>query len=346
MNAFQSLFSELPSISIEYARTLYGQAESGGIDGAAILSSGGIASQNLEQPDKRISVNQLLDMIHAMDLAGAPPNWALDYGRALGLPEHSLVAMPLICPDDPLALARNGLTMISLRLPLFRLRANPIQQDLRVVMEPLWSHHDGMTRALDIIIGTLDRFISQLSKDYTVSLGAHQKDDALRLSRALGQQVRSDERELALQIHGFADGNFLPGQLRSSDSHPVPSANIQQTLLLIRRYIMCDPGRGCTPERVAERIGTTTRTLNRYLSSAGQSFSKLRNEVRAARGKHFLRHSGMPIVDIADRLGYSDQASFSKAFRNWTGQTPGEYRRTSRTAAANAASGDAGTTAQ
>ncbi|WP_156493816.1 AraC family transcriptional regulator, partial [Alcanivorax sp. HI0007] len=38
----------------------------------------------------------------------------------------------------------------------------------------------------------------------------------------------------------------------------------------------------------------------------------------------------MPLEKIADQLGYSDQASFSKAYRSWTGRTPGEVRRTSR----------------
>ena len=330
MNAFQSLFSELPSISMEYVRTLLDQAEARNLDSAAILSAGAVAPQKLGHPHNRVSINQFLDMLHATDMASADENWALECGRALGLSEHSLVAMPLICGDDAMTLADNGLSMISLRLPLFRLKASKLDADLRVVLEPLWDHHDGMVRALDIIIGTLDRFISQLSKDYTISLGPHQARDAGRLANALHQQVRCDEKELALQIHGFADGNFLPGPLRDPGNRAALSANVQQTLLLIRRYIMCDPGRACTPERVAERIGTTTRTLNRYLSSAGQSFSKLRNEVRTARGKHFLRHSSMPIIEIADRLGYSDQASFSKAFRNWTGQTPGDYRRTSR----------------
>ena len=38
----------------------------------------------------------------------------------------------------------------------------------------------------------------------------------------------------------------------------------------------------------------------------------------------------MPLEKIADQLGYSDQASFSKAYRSWTGRTPGEVRRASR----------------
>ena len=38
----------------------------------------------------------------------------------------------------------------------------------------------------------------------------------------------------------------------------------------------------------------------------------------------------MPLDKIAEHIGYSDQASFSKAYRSWTGKTPGEVRRGQR----------------
>ena len=139
-------------------------------------------------------------------------------------------------------------------------------------------------------------------------------------------------------IHDFADGNFLPPGLRADDTSNSLNTQQQQTLLMIRRHIMCDPGRDCTPERVAERLGTTTRTLNRYLSSAGLSFSGLRADVRSAQAQHFLAQGRLSISDIADRLGYSDQASFSKAFRGWTGVTPGDFRRRPSTGPENLAS--------
>ena len=52
-------------------------------------------------------------------------------------------------------------------------------------------------------------------------------------------------------------------------------------------------------------------------------------KVRMERAKELLSASGLKIQDIAFRTGYSDTNYFSKAFRNYTGLTPREYRKNS-----------------
>ena len=42
--------------------------------------------------------------------------------------------------------------------------------------------------------------------------------------------------------------------------------------------------------------------------------------------EHYLRHSELPIQDIACYLGFGEPRSFHRSFKQWTGQTPGEYR--------------------
>ncbi len=52
-------------------------------------------------------------------------------------------------------------------------------------------------------------------------------------------------------------------------------------------------------------------------------------QVRINRARQFLRH-GIPIIDVAFRTGFADQAHFSRHFKRMTGVTPGQYRQTAR----------------
>ncbi len=68
------------------------------------------------------------------------------------------------------------------------------------------------------------------------------------------------------------------------------------------------------------------RTLARKLEDAGTHFAELQREVRRARAEKLLENRSLRLGDIADRLGFSDQAAFSRAFRQWTGETPSAWR--------------------
>jgi len=80
-------------------------------------------------------------------------------------------------------------------------------------------------------------------------------------------------------------------------------------------------------EEVARRLHVSTRTLKRRLADQGVSFTGLRDEVRRQRALLLLENRGLGLEDVAGRLGYSDVANFSRAFRRWTGQTPAAFRR-------------------
>jgi AraC-like DNA-binding protein len=78
---------------------------------------------------------------------------------------------------------------------------------------------------------------------------------------------------------------------------------------------------------VASSIGLSPRTLQRLLGRQGLSFSMLVDDVRLATARHLLDETECRLSEIALRLGYSDAAHFTRAFRRWTGVTPSEHRR-------------------
>jgi AraC-like DNA-binding protein len=87
-------------------------------------------------------------------------------------------------------------------------------------------------------------------------------------------------------------------------------------------------GKGVFPslEKVAAALAVSPRTLKRQLASEGGSFSGLIEKERHERAIILLGMPGLSLKDVADRLGYSNIANFSRAFLRWSGMTPGEHQ--------------------
>lgn len=74
---------------------------------------------------------------------------------------------------------------------------------------------------------------------------------------------------------------------------------------------------------VARALGMSARTLQRRLSQQGQTLRQIVDAIRRERACEVLLATGT-IAQTARRLGYSEPSAFHRAFKRWTGQTPGD----------------------
>lgn len=81
-----------------------------------------------------------------------------------------------------------------------------------------------------------------------------------------------------------------------------------------------------TAELVADRLHVSTRTLHRQLHEEGVSFLQIKSEVRCDRAINMLTHTTLSVARIAEAVGFGNEKSFLRAFKQWTGRTPGSYR--------------------
>ncbi|KPC51964.1 AraC family transcriptional regulator [Amantichitinum ursilacus] len=77
---------------------------------------------------------------------------------------------------------------------------------------------------------------------------------------------------------------------------------------------------------VAAELYMSERTLRRRLDEKGVKFQHLLDQVLRDKAVEYLSGSSLPVAEIAERLGYSETASFRHAFRRWTGRCPSDYR--------------------
>lgn len=81
----------------------------------------------------------------------------------------------------------------------------------------------------------------------------------------------------------------------------------------------------CTLEDVADKLHMSPRTLQRQLAQEEKSFSSVIDELRQHKATLMLKKRELSLESIAEKLGYTDTANFTRAFKRWTGMTPRKF---------------------
>ena len=91
---------------------------------------------------------------------------------------------------------------------------------------------------------------------------------------------------------------------------------------------LSDPGLSLA--RTARRLGTSDRSLQRYLAAQKQSFSELCDQARRELSDSLLATTDLPLYEIASRLGFSSTSAYTRTARRWYGVPPTEVRKRDR----------------
>jgi AraC-like DNA-binding protein len=71
----------------------------------------------------------------------------------------------------------------------------------------------------------------------------------------------------------------------------------------------------------------SVRSLQRKLKEVGTTFRTLLDAVRKDLASTYVHDPDIELAEVASLLGFSDQSTFSRAFRRWTGHSPSEVRK-------------------
>jgi AraC-like DNA-binding protein len=80
-------------------------------------------------------------------------------------------------------------------------------------------------------------------------------------------------------------------------------------------------------EDIARRLGLSVRSLHRRLAEEGLNFQSLTETTRRELAEGLLGDERYSLAEIAFLTGFSEQSSFSRAFKRWAGNTPATFRR-------------------
>ncbi len=77
---------------------------------------------------------------------------------------------------------------------------------------------------------------------------------------------------------------------------------------------------------VASRLYLSPQTLRRRLATEGKSYQTVKDNLRRDAAIHLLLRPELTLEDVAQQVGFSETSTFHRAFKKWTGVTPGLYR--------------------
>ncbi|PWJ20328.1 AraC family transcriptional regulator [Jannaschia seohaensis] len=80
---------------------------------------------------------------------------------------------------------------------------------------------------------------------------------------------------------------------------------------------------------IARDMGMSERTLYRRLADEGLTFRDVLTEAQSALAQDLLRDRKNSIAEIAFLTGFSEQSTFSRAFKRWVGEAPAQFRQRS-----------------
>jgi len=328
---------EVPIISARYARRFVNFMESKGVRRQAILQDTLITQEQLNHPDACLSMRQVMVLLGKAEWLMGDERAPFQFGQQLDLPAHGLLGFAVLGQENPRRLIGMIVQYLRVGLPLMDMELSSTGSTFRIRLVDTWGLGDLRSCLTKIYMGSILRISTQVCShfsihfDFPTQLGVRHWN---QLADDCDFQFSAPYSEITMPLSGSpirSDDAGLEFLLARSRLPSKPTAGQQhETVMQVREMIMSQPGRPCTTDNIARRLDISPRSLRQHLAAAGTSFRQLRDEIREHFATLYLTDTSVPLESIADKLGFSDQASFTRAYRSWTGTTPGDVRRQRR----------------
>ncbi len=325
---------EIPIIPSRYARCLARFLATRGIGQSALLEGTGVDARHLNHPDHQLAMTQALSLFNRARIMLDDELAPFQLGQSLDPVDHGLAGVFALHRHDPERLMGMIIEYLRIRLPLVDMTFCHESGQLTLRFMDKWDLEHLRPFIFKVYAGCIHRLTADICKNMSLYF-----DFGTRLSSSIwASRIKnasvffgSSRSQVFMTLPDKSvtgrDGGIPPCLTEACIQERMNCDHTHSLASMVRRIINDDVGRNCTPERVAEQLGMSPRTLRHHLRLSGATFHEIRNEIRQAHATRYLTGTRLPMKRIAKKLGYSDQASLAKAYRLWTGKTPSAVRR-------------------
>ncbi len=309
-----------------------------GLNADEVLFQAGIDPGIVDQPDRRVGADGLARVIQRLTLE------LQDEAMALAdkvLPRGSFYLVGKLAVQEPnlaraLSTAGHFMTMID---GAYRLEIDADEREACLKIHLMAPEKDPSHLLAEILLMAYHRFSSWLIAEsitlnevafnypppiqvgeYSYLFPAAHRFNAPYLGftfprRFLDCEPRRQRAALKRYIQGCPREFFFRPRTDFS-----LSSELEQ---LLGKHI----GKGLpTVDEAAAMLHTTRRTMIRRLNDEGTSYQRIKDLVRRDRAIGLLVRHSYSVVEVAEKLGFSDSSVFARAFKGWTGSTPSDFR--------------------
>lgn len=329
-----------PVVPVRYARGLLEAAETRGLPREELMRHARIAETDLTGRRARVSVKQFSQLYGGIVTALQD--------EACGL--HSRVVPPggieMLCRAAlttttlhdclPVVARCTALVMGNLRAELQVANGDrPARLTLLEVVPTVGDRALGYELALFTLCGVLAWLFGRRVPLAAVCLPFAKPRHAMSLSMLLGAPLHFDSETASLDFASDTMGLRIVrtpeeiARLMRRAPASLIEVLVEQAELPARLIAMLQDAMpsSLTLEDAASRLAMSPRTLHRKLAALGESFQSIKDGWRFRQAMQLLSCTDTPVKQIAVDLGFSDQATFRRAFAQWAGQPPGALRK-------------------
>jgi AraC-like DNA-binding protein len=326
-----------------YPRLFVDVAQEHGVSAKAVLLHAGLPRGLLDDPAGHLSLVETWQIIEAVRVLGGNPALGFETGQRLPLTAHGSLGYALLCAPTP----RAGIRILE---RFWHLRGRGVLMTLHETGDSLFFAIAPEVPLPDALRDFL--FSSILTSMYggiRFVMPALPASAEIWLPGAEPPGFDVWRPRLPCVRFGMPGAGIRLSGDKGPLERPLPTANPEGLVhaiaqceresalmggaadpVLQRARVALQPDAGGypSPESLAAMLHMTPRTFRRRLQAQGSSYRQLLEEARRRDSCRLLETPDLEIRRISELLGYADPANFTRAFRQWTGKAPREWRAT------------------
>lgn len=327
-----------PTVSAGLARNYLAFAASRGADETALGDAAGIDQASLADPDNRVPLASYVKLIRAGKELTGEPGLPLLFAEAIDLSEYSVVGL----------LSNAAETMMDSAAQLNRYGQLVVEVDIGEGPRFTYDLKDGEMWMIDqrrnpndffeLTETTFTRLITGprrfLPRPHVLEVNVTHPEPAhrdvydaiwkcpinfnapcngMRMDPAFAtHRVRLEPQ----YVFGVL-GRHAEQLLKDLESSKATCGRVQALLMPILHT------GDISMDAVAAKLGRSRQTLYRNLKDEGVTFEQVLDDLRHKLALHYIEGKRVSVNETAYLVGFSDPSAFSRAFKRWTGRSPG-----------------------